>query len=274
MHAAEVAATAVYYALLALVFVAGGPGRAYGVGPLGRLRLAWRIFVAATARDAATLPTEQLFLVNRVLSIPPGTKGDVAEFGCFKGRTSAILSLACAMTGRRLVIFDSFEGLPATDHASADAVNETSFQYQAGQYHGMMEEVRERIRREGDLSACELVRGYFEESLPRRTGDRWALIFEDADLPSSVETILRHAWSALEPGALLLSHEARDPAVVKLFFDEAWWQSEHGIAAPGFIGSHIGLPLAIGRTYGGGALSLFGSYLGYVQKNSSAAPAR
>jgi O-methyltransferase len=267
MRALEYAATAFYYFVLATLFVVTGPGRKYGVGPLRRLRLTWRIFLAAMAPRAATLPTEQLYLVMRVLSIDPQTSGDVAEFGCFKGRTSAILSLACAWTGRKLVIFDSFEGLPVTQHTSADAVNETTFEYAAGQYRGAFEEVQERIRNDGDLSPCVFVRGYFEDSLPGREGDRWALIFEDADLPSSVETILRYAWPALLPGAFLLSHEARDPAVVKLFFDEAWWQANHGEPAPGFVGSHIGLPLAVGRTYGGGAPSLFGSYLGTVLKN-------
>jgi O-methyltransferase len=268
MRAVEYAATALYYLLLSVVFAIAGGGRQHGVGPLRRLRLTWRIFLAALAPNAATLPTEQLYLVNRVLSIPPSVAGDVAEFGCFKGRTSAILSLACAWTGRKLVIFDSFEGLPNTWHTSDDAVNDTSFQYEAGQYRGAFEEVRERIRAEGDLSVCTFVRGYFDRTLPERSGDRWALIFEDADLPSSVETILRYAWAHLEPGAVLLSHEARDPAVVKLFFDETWWQTHHGTAAPGFVGSFIGLPLAIGRTYGGGALSWFGSYLGSVQKSS------
>jgi O-methyltransferase len=269
MRAFEYAATALYYLLLSAVFVIAGPGGQYGVGPLRRLRLTWRILLAATAKNAATLPTEQLYLVNRVLSIPPDREGNVAEFGCFKGRTSAILSLACAWTRRKLVIFDSFEGLPETRHASDDAVNETSFQYEAGQYRGAFEEVRERIRTEGDLSVCTFVRGYFDQTLPGRTGDQWALIFEDADLPSSVETILRFAWTSLAPGGLLLSHEARDPAVVKLFFDEAWWQMRHSTPAPGFAGSFIGLPLAIGRTYGGGGLSLFGSYLGSVQKRAS-----
>jgi O-methyltransferase len=272
MRAVEYAATALYYFFLSLFFVVAGPGRRYGVGPLRRLRLTWRIFLAAAAPKAATLPTEQLYLVQRVLSIDPAMRGDVAEFGCFKGRTSAILSLACSWTGRKLVIFDSFEGLPDTQHTSDDAVNDTSFQYEAGQYRGAFEEVRERIRADGDLSVCTFVRGYFDQTLPAREGDRWALIFEDADLPSSVETILRDAWGSLEPGALLLSHEARDPAVVKLFFDEGWWQAHHGTPAPGFVGSYIGLPLAVGRTYGGGALSLFGSYLGLVQK--SAAPVK
>lgn len=266
MRAVEYLATALYYVLLVFFFVIAGPGRRHGVGPLRRLHLAYRILLAATAPNAATLPTEQLYLVHRILSLDPSVEGDIAELGCFRGRTSAILSLVCSWTGRRLVIFDSFEGLPETAHASDDAVNELRFQYEAGQYHGTLDEVRERIGKEGDLAVCTFVPGYFEQTLPGRSGDRWALIFEDADLPSSVETVLRHAWGSLAPGAVLLCHEARDPVVVKLFFDEQWWQLHHQSPAPGFVGSYIGLPLAIGRTYGGGGASLFGSYLGVVQK--------
>lgn len=269
MRAVEYAATAIYYAILAAVFVIAGPGKRHGVGVVRRTRLVWRILLAAATPGAATLPTEQLYLVHRILSLDPGVRGDIAEFGCFKGRTSAILSLVCAWTSRRLVIFDSFEGLPETTHSSDDAVNDLRFQYEAGQYRGGLEEVRERIRSEGNLEVCTFVPGLFDQTLPGRQGDRWALIFEDADLPSSVETILRYAWGALEPGSALLSHEARDPAVVRLFFDDQWWQEQHATSAPGFAGSYIGLPLAIGRTYGGGSFSLFGSYLGVVRKEAA-----
>lgn len=269
MRAVEYAATAIYYAILAAVFVIAGPGKRHGVGVVRRTRLVWHILLAAATPGAATLPTEQLYLVHRILSLDPGVRGDIAEFGCFKGRTSAILSLVCAWTSRRLVIFDSFEGLPETTHSSDDAVNDLRFQYEAGQYRGGLEEVRERIRSEGNLEVCTFVPGLFDQTLPGRQGDRWALIFEDADLPSSVETILRYAWGALEPGSALLSHEARDPAVVRLFFDDQWWQEQHATSAPGFAGSYIGLPLAIGRTYGGGSFSLFGSYLGVVRKEAA-----
>ena len=81
------------------------------------------------------------------------------------------------------------------------------------------------------------------------------MIFEDADLPSSVKDVLRWGWSKLQRGSVYYCHEARDLEVVSIFFDHAWWKSTLGVRAPGFVGSGVGLPL--------GAQ---GSMLGYCRK--------
>ena len=61
-----------------------------------------------------------------------GVEGKFAEFGCFKGYSSAILSYASQQLGLEMHIFDYFEGLPSAPAAG----------YEAGQYAGSLEDDR------------------------------------------------------------------------------------------------------------------------------------
>ncbi|MEW5924323.1 MAG: hypothetical protein AB1746_10080, partial [Candidatus Zixiibacteriota bacterium] len=64
-----------------------------------------------------TTPADGLMLAEALLSID--ASGAVVECGCFSGASTAKLSILCHMTGRKLHVFDSFEGLP--ESASGDA---------------------------------------------------------------------------------------------------------------------------------------------------------
>jgi len=55
---------------------------------------------------------EILSVVRAVLTIPASVKGCVVEAGCFKGGSTAKLSIAARLAKRDFLIFDSFEGIP------------------------------------------------------------------------------------------------------------------------------------------------------------------
>lgn len=243
-------ALAVCYAPpVVLAFVFGDAGRTYGIGRWAKLRLTRLVLRNARAPGSASSFLEQLTLVAAVLAVPKEDEGHVAEFGCYKGLSSASLSLACAATGRRLVVFDSFQGLPAPapDEPVSHIASGNAVAYEAGDYAGSLAEVSRNIERYGDLSVCELVRGFFGRTLPTRSaGERYVLIFEDADLPASVRDVLRFAWPKLRPGGVFYTHEARDLQVVRLFFDDGFWHSQVGTPAPGLVGSGLGLTFAAG----------------------------
>jgi hypothetical protein len=160
-------------------------------------------------------------IVTRLLQTPASVEGAVAEFGCYKGFSTSSLSLACAFTNRRLIVFDSFEGLPAPE---ADVVNLDSgrkLPCEKGQFTGALGEVKGNVSRFGDLSVCEFVKGYYDDTLPRRDpSEKFVLIFEDADLPESVRTVLPWTWRKLQDGCTFFCHEARDREVVGIFFDD------------------------------------------------------
>lgn len=234
-------------------------GKEYGVGFFKKIAL-----LRAFRRNVRRIPSasdwrEHAAMAARILQIPRAWQGDVIECGSYKGASTANLSLACALTGRKLLVCDSFEGLPDPSHDDRFHVQEIKGkhkEYKKGQYVGGLEEVRANIERYGDITVCEFVKGYFEETLPSLGSRTFVFIFLDVDLNDSLKTCLRFLWPRLKKRCALFSHEAQDMAFVSLFFDHAWWQKELGIKAPGFIGAGTGLPLGVGR----------GSSIGYTEK--------
>jgi O-methyltransferase len=121
---------------------------------------------------------EHVALARAILDIPRSIQGAVGEFGCFKGLSTCTLSLACKMTNRRLVVFDSFQGLPKTGE-SVHGFDGNTVQYREGQFCGTLSEVRQNVSIYGALDVCEFVPGFFSDSLPHRPQDEhFALIFE------------------------------------------------------------------------------------------------
>lgn len=251
-------------------FCQGDCGAEYGVDFDQRVTLArnlWECCAAGWGRQASLFP-ELLLVCESILSVPASLPGAVAEFGCWHGFSSACLSLACKMAGRKLIVFDSFTGLPlggAATHIS-DAQH---IQYRPGDYHAGLDRVRAAVVRHGVIEICEFVPGLFAETLPLRTDDQYVCVFEDADLVSSVKTVLDFAWPRLQPGCKFFSHEARDLEVMQLFFDAGYWHSRHNIPAPGISGAGLGLSLCVNQGDNSSRLLPLGSCLAYALKRAS-----
>jgi O-methyltransferase len=239
----EIAQSGYVLAPVALDFVFGPCGKEYGVRVDQKLELLMRLARNTQNAQASTTLGEHVALAKAVLSVPSRLAGGVAEFGCFHGMSTASLSLVCRLAGRRLFVFDSFEGLPEVRERVFDFTG-SEVHYSTGSFAGSLDEVRRNVERLGDISVCEFIPGFFSETLPKRPPDeRYILIFEDADLPTSVRDVLRFAWPRLQDGCSFFSQEARDRDVVEIFFDHGWWLSNLQERAPGIIGSGIGLPL-------------------------------
>jgi hypothetical protein len=234
-------------------------GAAYGVGLRAKLRL-----IRQFQRNVQKIPTasywqEHLTMAAKILEIPPSLEGDVIECGCFKGGSTANLSLVCSLVGRKLIVCDSFEGLPPPDES--ETVHEEHFSnrviaYEQGQYQGTLSEVQRNIREYGNIDVCEFVKGYFCDTLSSL--DRpLVFAFVDVDLHKSLEDCLTAIWPRLQEGCYLFSHEAQDLDYIALFFDRAWWREKLHTEPPGFIGAGTGLPVVRIRE---------GSFIGYTRK--------
>lgn len=245
--------------LLLLYFFRKEAGKEYEVGVFKKISL-----LRAFRRNVKRIPSasdwqEHAVIAARIFSIPRAVAGDVIECGSYKGGSSANLSLVCALVGRKLVICDSFEGLPEPaeeDRHHLQLLKGKHKEYKKGEYAGALDEVKANITRYGDIGACEFIKGYFEETLPSLNKRIFVCIFLDVDLAASLKTCLRFLWHCLVPGCPLFSHEAQDLNFISLFFDKEWWRNELGVHAPFFVGAGTGLPLAIGK----------GSSLGYTEK--------
>jgi hypothetical protein len=231
-----------------LDFICNDYGAAYGVTPYARARLVYQSRRTVRAIPSGTSVITHLVLMREILSIPPTTPGVVVECGVWKGASSASLSLACRLTGRRLLVCDSFAGLPATGQTAAGshlylAPHAGLYGYlTGGMFSGALTEVQQNIARFGALDVCDFVPGFFADSLPQ-VQQPIAFAFLDVDLPASFHDCLRHLWPQLVNDGVIYVDDVGCLDLCQIFFDEAWWQQELGCPAPGLVGAGCGLPL-------------------------------
>ena len=237
-------------AALALKFVLGAAGRGSGVGRSAKLRLLLQLLRNRAKVPSLTSLQQQLVLVRDIVGMPPAVPGAVVECGCYAGGSTIALSLACGLVHRKLFVCDSFTGLPAPrgdESLDVHPLFGTYYQWQKGDFPspGGLEGVRENVRRFGNIDACVFIAGYYRDTLPKLPADKIVLVYEDADLASSVADCLKHLWPKLQPGCKFYCQEPWSIPVVALFYDEAWWKENAGIAPPGFFGSGGGVEYAL-----------------------------
>lgn len=235
-------------------------GGEYGIGFRVKLRLLARFY--SNTRKVQTLSDfrEHMELAAAILRVPRSAEGSVVECGCYVGGSTVNLSLACALTGRKLIVFDSFEGLPEPQHYDrwhhALHVGHTDVYYK-GRFAATRETVEANVTAFGDISVCEFRAGDYDTTMPG-FAEPVVMAFLDVDLIDSLKPCLEGLWPNLRPGCRMYTHEARNLALVALYFDQAWWREALNEDAPGFVGSGVGLPL--------GMDTLSGSELGYAVK--------
>ena len=231
-------------------------GGAYRVDRRAKTELVKRFRSITQQIPSGTRWLYHVVLATEVLNVPPSVRGAVVECGCWKGASTASLSLVCAKVGRKLIVCDSFEGLPEDEPQVVHQYPHVGVfgYYQKGMYAGRLEEVKENISQYGDLSVCQFVPGFFSESL-KTLDEPLVFAFLDVDLASSLRDCVKYVWPLLVDEGVVYTDDSCDMEVVRVWFDDVWWQREIGTRAPGYVGSGSGLPLS--PDY---------SSLGYVRK--------
>jgi O-methyltransferase len=159
--------------------------------------------------------------------------GVLVEAGSFKGSSTAKLSLVAEAVGKRLVVFDSFQGIPDNAEPHEQSIDGHSIQgwFEGGKFRGTLENVLETVTQYGCIDVCEFVPGWFEETLPS-FGESVAAAYVDVDLASSTRTCLRYLYPLLSPGGVLVSQDGDFPLVVDAFRDEQLWRRDIGCDPP------------------------------------------
>jgi O-methyltransferase len=243
------------HASIILDFVMGAHGRAYGIGLRDRAGLVKCFHRNVKAIPSGTTALSHLAMAREILSIPPHVHGVVVECGTWKGASTASLSLVCHKVGRRLLVCDSFKGLPDEGLQLYVAPHSRIYGYlKGGMFDGSLAEVQANINALGQLEVCDFVPGFFAESLKVLT-QPIVFAFLDVDLPSSLRDCLRVIWPLLAHQGTIYVDDIGDMNIVRVFFDDVWWQQQLGCPAPGLVGSGCGLPI-----------SAIASNLGYIRK--------
>jgi O-methyltransferase len=148
--------------------------------------------------DAVASSVHEHFLMgHHLLTLKShGVEGDFVEFGCFKGFSTCCLSFACLLVGARMHVFDSFQGLPASDSAV----------YEAGEFAGSVEEVKKNVAIFGCPQVLTFHPGFFADVVPKVVLGPIASIWMDVDLESSARDAMKILpW--LAPKGCVFSHE-------------------------------------------------------------------
>lgn len=202
-----------------------------------RLRFVLRIYRISLRVWCAHTQKEIIEVATAVLKIPNEVKGAVVEAGCYKGGSTAKLSLVARLSDRPLIAFDSFEGLPENDESSQVSIFGEVPNFSRGIYSGSFEEVTANVRRYGDIERCIFFSGWFEETMPRFQNDI-VVAFLDVDLVSSTRTCLKYLFPRLQPGGVIFSQDGHLPHIIKLLDDDRFWEEEIGRKKPPIEGLH------------------------------------
>ena len=165
--------------------------------------------------------------------------GDVAEFGVGLGGMSIFLGRLAQRDGKRLWSFDSFEGLPPPDPEQDNRYFQTG---DYGLHPARNTSLRARfdalVARTDLKDTIRVRQGFFEETLPRLPKrSRLSFVHIDADLYSSVLTVLEHVYDRVVDGGVIAIddyfHHAQGPArAVSTFFRRRGVDAVFHIALP------------------------------------------
>lgn len=216
---------------------------AYGFTWWKRFVLGWRMWRTTRGVWTGTSPKAHLVMAVKLLEMAPDTEGVVVECGCYVGGSTTNLSLACEAVGRQLIVYDSFEGLPApTGNDEYARAKET------GSLRGDLHVVLANVTRFGRIERCTFRKGWFKDTLPSHR-EPIVLAFIDVDYQASLDDCIRNLWPHLTERGYVFVDEYIYPDFCALFWSERYWRENFARTPPGLIGSGTGV--AVGQFYVG-----------------------
>lgn len=239
----------------------------HSVSPKDRWKTYRRLVDCHTQIQSASDVWRSLLYFTEILAVPPSVSGEVIECGCFQGASTACLSIACKISGRRLLVCDSFEGLPPPQEEDrfhqALMLRDVLREYRPGEYRGTLNQVRANIERWGEVDVCQFVPGWFRDSLTElaaREKHDFVFALLDVDLFESNEQCLRYLWPRLRPGCKLYTDDGGELDIAAMFFEREWWKATFGEDPPGLYGAGFGINLFQGQ-YSAVGLAVKGNHL-------------
>jgi O-methyltransferase len=182
----------------------------------------------------------------------PELNGVFVEAGCFKGGSTAKFSLVASMLGRKMVVFDSFEGIPDNEEDHQKSIFGYSIDrwFEKGTFTGALEEVQHSVNNYGDSgSVSDYVKGWFDDTMPSNNLNIVGA-YIDVDLASSTKTCIKYLYPRLLPGGFLVSQDGDFPLVIEVFDDDKFWEEEVGCKKPVVHGLHTSKMLTVYKPAG------------------------
>lgn len=130
---------------------------------------------------------------KRLMDIIRNLDGDIVECGVGVGQTLLYWAILAYDEGhnRRIWGFDSFEGFPEPGAEDASPRNPKKGEWAVGSIRSIQDLLLQSgLAAEWVRSHVTLIKGFFEESLPKYTGSKIVLLHIDADLYRSYKAAL------------------------------------------------------------------------------------
>lgn len=138
-----------------------------------------------------------------------GVPGDIVECGVWKGGSMMLVAhtlLALGATDRKLVLYDTFEGLPLPGDNDYDLIgSHAADRWREGWIKVGIDEVAQNLYSTGYPRAQMLfIKGMVEETIPPGRHERVAIARLDTDWEASTRVELEHFWPRLSPGGVMI----------------------------------------------------------------------
>lgn len=183
--------------------------------------LAGDLRVTNEVRGYHTL-AELLTVSDRILRLSGRPDLTVVEAGAGSGSSTVKLSLATALAGGQLHVFDTFQGIPENDEQH-EYLDGTRLQFLKGAFKGRLGAVKRRVQTYGAAHVCSYYKGLLQDTLPDFT-QPVDVVLLDLDLLSSTRAALTHLYPRLRPGGSLLSQDGHLRAIAELVADADFWR--------------------------------------------------
>ncbi len=144
------------------------------------------------------LTDDRLDVLRRLARALP-EDGACAEVGVFRG--GSLMAIAKEAFPRKVIGFDTFSGLPASQCTDIDI-------HEAGEFAESMGAVRWRTEAAG-LTNIDLVEGIFPHSAAEFSSVRFAMVHIDVDLYTATLEALRWFWPRMVSGGVIVVDDFR-----------------------------------------------------------------
>lgn len=211
--------------------------RSYKLTWRRKFRLALQMHRNNRRIETGTSNRAHMAMAAKIFSIPPSVPGVLVEAGCWKGGSTANLSLVADIVDRTLVVYDSFEGLPPPAEGDRWA-----HEMGEGAFRGSLDEVKDNVRRHGVIERCEFRKGWFSDTLGDHT-EPIVFAFMDVDHQASMHQCMLGLWPHLVDQGYVFVDEYVRLDYCALFFSERFWRTYFDRPPPGLMGAGTGIPV-------------------------------
>jgi O-methyltransferase len=133
--------------------------------------------------------------------------GDLIETGVWRGGACILMRGLLAVHGeteRKVIVADSFEGLPRPDTIAYPAETTEEF-HQYAELAVSLETVKANFAAYGLLDdQVEFLKGWFKDTLPTLADRQFALVRLDGDMYQSTTEALENLYNRLSPGGVII----------------------------------------------------------------------